>query len=90
MQRGTVGGLALAVALGTGIAIGVTGGDRIARAWQGDGTTRQAAALPITPVAAFQPAAAEQTIIRAVQTVSPAVVLVERGGASGLRRRHPP
>ena len=90
MQRGTVGGLALAVALGVGIGVGVTGGDRLSRAWRGPDTSN-AAVLPLGGPAQLtassgtgvQPQLAEQTIIRVAQQASPAVVLVERQGGSG-------
>ena len=88
MQRGTVGGLALAVALGVGIGVGVTGGERLSRAWRGPDSAR-AAVLPVGGPAQLaaatgaQPQLAEQTIIRVAQQASPAVVLVERQGGSG-------
>jgi S1-C subfamily serine protease len=89
MQRGTVGGLALAVALGVGIGVGVTGGDRLARAWRGPDTSRSAmlplggAPAQLAAATGAQPQPAEQTIIRVAQQASPAVVLVERQGGSG-------
>ncbi len=85
MQRGTVGGLALAVALGVGIGIGVTGGDRLAQAWRGEDSTARSAALQLGAGATAQPATveSERTIIRVAEQASPGVVLVERAGGSG-------
>ena len=97
--RGGRGGrLALGVALGIGVTIGVAGRESVARLWRGLPGNGRADVLPVAgpalplaqPAAAAVGAAAgqpgaslEQTIIRAVRQVSPAVVLVETGQGSG-------
>lgn len=95
-RRGRAAGraTALAVALGVGVTIGVAGREPLARAWGGlaGAGAAQVSAFPSAPrggagaaaaVAAQPGSPGEGTIIRVAQQVSPAVVLVEREGASG-------
>lgn len=90
MKRGFVGAVALLVATGVGISIGVAARGPLARAWGGPDTVNQSAVAGLTVLAqgaaTAQPMAAEQTIIRVAQQASPTVVLVEheRGSGSGV------
>lgn len=90
---------ALAVAVGVGVSLGVAGREPLARAWDGLTGRADAAQVSAIPTATrttglgsgaadalAQPGvngSGEGTIIRVAQQVSPAVVLVERQGASG-------
>jgi serine protease Do len=93
MKRGIVGAGALRVAMGVGVGLGVSGRETAQRLWRGPAAINSAsvAAPAVAPGGAaaaeagqpVQPGAAEQTIIRVAQQVSPTVVLVERQGGSG-------